>query len=845
MFHRFINKSTILFRYFVSCILCANWSLLCFAESQFAPGENFVEEVILKDLPISTAITFASNDKAFLAIKTGVVRVVNDGVLLSAPFIDLSAEVNKVTDRGLLGIAVDPSFPQKPFIYLSYVYDPPGMATDSSNPRVIRIVRVTADAAQDYNVALAGSLEVIVGKNSTAANTAPPVPLGDPNIPERASCMTGLTMDGAPIEDCIACDATSHTAGTLIFGKNRVLYASLGDGADYNGPTRVALRTQNIDSLSGRVLRIDPDTGAGLPDNPWYDPANPNSNRSRVWSYGFRNPFRITLHPNTSDVYTGDVGSSYYEEINAGKGLNFGWPCYEGGFTLRSQQEGEATASMEQVGYRSHPRTVEFCRTMYSKGQEFVRKPLFTYRHPYDAQGKDLGASVTGLAFYAGTVYPAKYRGALFFADYAQKWIKYLTFDSSGRPTVNSFAVEAGSNLGAVELLSGPDQNIYAVYIDLKTRTSQVRRFRSVGGGNTPPVVRATVSPLFGAAPLVISAVASNSFDPDGQKLSFEWDFGDGTKSSEPIAQHVYTKAGTYPVTITVRETTAPFESSSDSFEVRSGMAKPIAKIVRPLASTIFEIGKPIAFEGRDESVGSPPSSLRWAILQIHNQHTHLVTEVDGPTGSFIPTEHSDNTRYQLCLEASRGEGVTDQSCIELNPRTSPYIFDSMPQGATISYLDEDLDIITPYRASPIVGSAQSIRAAAVHAGRSFAMWSDGLRSAVRSFSVTAQPATLTALYNNLPPAAKLTLVGLLRSTKRRTALFDASGSKDPEGDGLSYSWRFSDGTRYKTPTVRKTFKADGTYKLTLQVSDSLGARTTVTRRVVVSARRGIRIPRR
>jgi glucose/arabinose dehydrogenase len=829
----------------ISALTLSGWfQSSCSAQSEFAPGENFVEEVFLKDLPISTAIAFGPGNKAFLALKAGIVRVVDKGVLQTTPFIDLAPEVNRATDRGLLGLAVDPSFPQKPFIYLSYVYDPPGMSQDTSDPRVIRIVRITADAAQDYNVALPGSLEVIVGSNSTAENIAPPVPTGDLNIPERASCMTGLTMDGAPIEDCIACDATSHTAGTLIFGGNRTLYASLGDGADYNGPTRVGLRTQNLDSLSGRVLRINPDTGAGLPDNPWYDPAKPKSNRSRVWSYGFRNPFRITLHPSTSDVYIGDVGTSYYEEINAGKGLNFGWPCYEGGFTLRSQQEGEATASMEQVGYRAHPRTVEFCRVMYGQGQEAVRKPLFNYRHPYDENGRDLGASVTGLAFYSGTAYPTKYQGALFFADYAQKWIKYLTFDSNGRPTVNPFAVESGSNLGAVELLSGPDRSIYAVYIDLKSRTSQVRRFRWVGAGNTPPIVKASLTPLFGSVPLVVSAVASNSYDPDGQKLSYEWDFGDGTKSSEAIAEHVYTKPGTYAVKITVRETTAPFASSTDTFEVRSGLNKPIATILLPLPLATFEIGKPVLFEGRDDSGSSPPSSLHWAILQIHNQHTHLVTEFDGAKGSFIPTEHSDNTRYQLCLEASRGEGVTDQSCLEIKPRTTPYIFDSFPQGATISYLDEELDAVTPYRAMPIVGSIQSIRAATVYAGRSFAGWRDGIRSAVRTFPVGKDSSVFTATYENLQPRVKVSLATMLHNRKRRSAFFDASGSSDPEAEALRFVWRFSDGTRYNTPTIRKSFKREGTYRVILTVSDALGAQSTVSRKVLVSTRRGVRFVR-
>jgi glucose/arabinose dehydrogenase len=809
------------------------------SQSEFAPGENFVEEVVLRDLPISTAMAFATPDRAYLALKVGIIRVVDKGKLLTTPFIDLQSITNKQTDRGLLGIAVDPSFPAKPFIYISYVFDPPGAVADSAEPRVIQIARLTADASKDYTVALPDSLEVIVGKNSTLANMAPPVPPGDLNIPERASCMTGLNMDGTPIEDCIACDSTSHTAGTLIFGPNRILFASLGDGADYSGPNRVGLRTQNLDSLSGRVLRINPDTGEGLADNPWFDPNSPSSNRSRTWAYGFRNPFRITLHPKSGDAFFGDVGTSYYEEINNGKGLNFGWPCYEGGFTDRAQQEGEATASVRQVGYRSHPRTIDFCNDMYAKGQEIVRKPLFNYRHPYDETGKDLGASITGLAFYEGTVYAEKYRGALFFADYAQKFIRYLTFDSNGRPTAHNFATEVGSNLGAVELFSGPDKNIYAVYLDLKTRTSQVRRFKAVGSGNSSPVVKASVSPTSGDVPLVVNARASASYDPDGQSLTFLWDFGDGNTATDADVNHVYTRVGTYTVKVTVTETSAPFASSSDTFTVRAGMNAPIARIITPQVGNLFEIGKEIQFSGEAITEFPERLSLSWSILQIHNQHTHLVSEIDGAAGRFIPTEHSDNTAYELCLVASIGDGLADQKCVKLPPRVSPYIFSSEPSGATISYLDEEQDVVAPYIARPIVGSEQSIRAPGIYAGRSFVGWSDGYLNPVRTFLTKSSSETLTAVYRNSPPRVEFAPVISKRSKGRRYVTIDASSSRDPEGEKLTYLWKFSDGKRYRTSSVRRSFVRDRRLKLSVTVKDPVGGSVEVKKTVLVSMRRG------
>ena len=834
-------------REYLSLFLVAlSWVLslrdVAFAQSQFAPGEDFYEEVVLKDLPISTAIAFAPNNRAYIALKVGIVKTVQDGIVLSESFIDLSAIVNKVTDRGLLGLAVDPDFPSKPYLYLSYVYDPPGVLPDVGDPRLIQIARVTADAAKDYRVALPDSLEVLVGKNSVEGAMAPPVPLGDPNIPERASCMTDLTMDSDPIEDCIPNDYTSHSAGTLLFGTGRVLFASIGDGADYTQPTRVALRTQNLDSLSGRVLRINPDTGDGIPGNPWFDPSRPRANRSRVWMYGFRNPFRITVNPSNQQVFVGDVGTSYYEEINVGKGLNFGWPCYEGGFTERSQLEGEATTSKQQVGYSVDPRTVDFCSKMYAEGQGAVRKPIYTYRHPYDETGKDLGASVTGLAFYSGDSYPQKYKGSLFFADYAQKFIKYLTFDNTGRPTIHDFALEAGSNLGAVQLTVGPDTNLYATYIDLKMRTSQVRRFRAKTAIDSPPVVRASIAPSFGDVPLVVTGDASQSFDVDGGDLAFSWDFGDGTVYTGAQAQHVYSRPGTYTVRVTVSELGASYQQSSEVFTVRAGARKPIADIVSPPEGSTYRIGVPISLEGSVEAAGNPNVTSSWTILQIHNEHTHLVNEISAQRGLVVPEEHSDNTSYELCFVVSAGQGLEDQKCRRILPETSAYLFASSPPGASIVYLDEDKEVVAPYQANPIVGSSQSIIASQFHAGRTFIGWSDGLKMLARSFIALSQPQSLTALYQNLAPVAVISRPIALRGARERSRgqfVFDASGSIDPEGEALTYAWRFSDGGRMTGVLAKKSFKAAGRYRVRLTVRDALGASSTARSSLTVRSKRG------
>lgn len=798
--------------------LSALWSDVAQGESEFAAGERFVEDTVIEGIPISTAVAFAPDSRMFIALKDGGVRVVSNGVLLPTPFIDLSAIVNKATDRGLLGIAVDPKFPQKPYVYLSYVWDPPGFTRDAKDSRLIRVVRYVADAEQSYNVAVAESEEVILGRNSRPEFIAPPPAI---TYPERASCMTGLTMAGTPIRDCIACDSLSHTSGTLMFSPEGYLLASFGDGANYDYPSQVAFNAQNLDAMSGRIVRVDPETGDGVPGNPYFDPADPGSNRSKVWSLGYRNPFRFTINPKNGQVYAGDVGTSYYEEINAGKGGNFGWPCYEGGFTDRAQQEGQATISERQVGFKRAPATIDFCNAMYARGPSEVLAPLFNYRHPYDANGKDLGASITGVAFYSGTSYPDKYRGALFFADYARLFIKYLTFDGNGMPTVHEFAKEVGSNLGAVQLITGPDTNVYAVYLDLKTRTGGVRRFRPIIGANNPPLARASVNPLSGATPLVVSFSSVGSSDPDGQPIEFQWDFGDGESSTEQNPVHVYTRVGTFTAKLTVKESTSPFATTSKSFVIRTGVLPPVAFIDAPDPSVRFEIGKVVHFSGR--TTPATDVTMSWSILQRHNLHEHLVSEVAGASGSFVPEEHCDNCSYELCLMAQGQGGLIDQKCLPVPPRTADYTFASVPPGAPITYIDEEKEVLAPYVAKPIVGSRQTISAALSANGRSFSHWADGLRDHVRMFVVGPDAATFTALYVNAQPKAR---VGLVRTrvVKGRTVTFDASQSTDPEGEPLRFTWAFSDRKIMRGPVVKRTFRRSGPYRLTLVVRDRVGA---------------------
>lgn len=794
------------------------------AQSEFTTADKFIEDVVIEQLPIATTFAFAPDNKIFIALKDGVVRVVEDGSLLSTPFVDISSETNRNTDRGLLGLAIDPDFPTRPFVYLLYVYDPPGMTADTAEPRVIRLVRVVADANKGYNVALPESTQVILGKNSLPQWIAAPFDKNSGIIPEPASCMSGLNIDGTPVEDCLPADAKSHSAGTLMFGRDRSLYVSLGDGSNYDGANRPALRAQMLDSLAGKVLRIDPNTGHGLSGNPFYDAGRPASNRSRVWAYGLRNPFRITLNPATGQVYSGDVGSSSWEEVNAGKGANFGWPCYEGGVSpLSDALESGDTVSLQNSSYGSFSRTRDLCRQLYQQGEGAVRSPLFSYAHIY-VDGKDSGGSTTGVAFYSGRAYPPRYRGSLFIADYALRWLRFLTFDELGKASVNDFAKEVGSGLGIVDLHSGPDTNVYALYLDLKSRRSQLRRFRFLGDSNTPPRVLLSASPDAGSIPLAVAFRSDGTFDPDGQELSYRWDFGDGASSVERHPMHLFQKVGTFEVKLTVTEASTPFASSSKRITIRTGVTPPKARIDLPVIGSTFTVGDTIRFAGRalfEGQSSSPEATLSWAVIQHHNDHTHLEKEISGPEGAFVAEEHADNSWYEVCLAVSAGEGLEDQSCREIFPQRSQRTFTSEPTGAKITYVEEQTEVLAPHTVNPIVGSRRTIIAERLHADRSFIGWSDGVLDAQRSFLVDSASAEYRALYDNLSPMAAIRASSPIQAN--RTVRFDGTASSDPERALLRYYWDLGDGQTAEGSVIEHSYARPGVYRVVLVVEDKLG----------------------
>lgn len=382
---------------------------------------GFVQTTVVRGLTLPTSFTRLPDGRFLIGEKAGLVKLARPGGGPPRVVLDLRREVDDWSDRGILDIEASPDFKATGYVYLLYSYDDPRDKPDSDGIRTARVSRMTMVG----NKISKKSEKVIVG-----------------------SISTGSCNDHPPGSDCIPVDY-SHSGGAIRFAPDGTLFISTGDGSgEEKNYIKDALRVQNLDSLAGKILHVTRD-GKGLPDNPFWT-GNANTARSKVWAYGLRNPFRFNFEAGTNKIFLGDVGSTFWEEVDVvdKPGENFGWPCYEG--TSQSPLYKRQAA----------------CRKLYAKGMDAVKFPLVKYPR----------ATVIGGAFYTGSTWPSQFHNAYIYGDWERSWIKYLTRSSDTYDTTpKDLAAQAA---GPVELEFGPDGNLYYVALNL----GEVRRISFRGG---------------------------------------------------------------------------------------------------------------------------------------------------------------------------------------------------------------------------------------------------------------------------------------------------------------------------------------------------------------------------
>jgi glucose/arabinose dehydrogenase len=236
--------------------------------------------------------------KLFVLEQAGVIRTIQDGVLLPEPFLDIRDRVGSGgNEQGLLGISFHPQFIKNGYFYVNY--------TDKQGNTMI----ARFSAIQDSNLNLKAdpaSERIILQVDQPHAN---------------------------------------HNGGQLVFDPDGYLWIGLGDGGGQGDPNG---KGQSSQTLLGKILRIDVDHGSPYvipPDNPY---AN-GGGLPEIWAIGLRNPWRFSFDRLTGDLFIGDVGQDSWEEIDylpagyVSTPVNFGWNRREGSHPYSDQANANNT----------------------------------------------------------------------------------------------------------------------------------------------------------------------------------------------------------------------------------------------------------------------------------------------------------------------------------------------------------------------------------------------------------------------------------------------------------------------------------------------------------------------
>ena len=377
-----------------------------FSDADVAPSSGSITVTRITDqldLPVFAMSAPGAPNHLFVVEKdTGDIEILNlaNGALADTPFLNIDqTTISTGGEQGLLGFAFAPDYAESGKVYVDL--------TNGAGDLEIR--EYTRDEANPNQVD-PDSMRIIL------------------QIPH-------------PVED-------NHNGGWIGFGPDDMLYITTGDGGGGGDPGNDA---QRLDSLLGKVLRIDP-SGDDFAGNDLRNYAIPDGNpfagagdgeADEIWHYGLRNPFRMSFDRETGDMWIGDVGQNQWEEIDFAEagvgGINFGWNVMEGDHVFNDDTPGNP-----------------------EPGDPVLVGPLVEYEH---ISGPFGGNVVTGGYVYRG---PGGGQGLYFFADFGSDnlWT-VVQADGEGVDFINRNSQLVGPNAGQFRNISSfaedADGNLYGL----------------------------------------------------------------------------------------------------------------------------------------------------------------------------------------------------------------------------------------------------------------------------------------------------------------------------------------------------------------------------------------------
>jgi glucose/arabinose dehydrogenase len=592
--------------------------------------------------PMTLAV--APDGRVYYTERTGEVRVwtPETGRVIDAAVLP----VDTTAENGLLGIALDPHFPDTGYVYLYHSEPVPEPPPASGPPGENVLSRFTAQ--DDGRLDPASRVDLL-------------------RVPSERECC--------------------HEGGSLAFAPDGTLYLSTGVNTNPCDSAGVAplderpgrerynsQRTaQNPFDLRGKVLRINPD--GSIPAGNMFPPSG-SAGRPEIYTMGSRNPFRTTVDPDTGRLYWGEVGPDAvsegiggprgYDEINFADGPgNYGWPhCIAQNLPYNDLDF--ATGSV--VGAFTCDDTLP---------------ALLAYDY-LTVTEKALGnaielenGTITGRTAIAGTVYrrpapdapfvlPAPFRDVLLMTDWTRDVIAavHLTPDDRLARVVRLLPWEKFRR--PIDLEVGPDGALYVLEYGTgyfgDNSDAAVSRIEYSDTGGLSPLAVITATPTGGPAPLTVELSGAGSRAPGlGDAIArYRWTFdGKGRVDTRtPTLRHTFRKNGVFPVTLTVT-TRSGKRGLPATQDIVVGNTPPVVTIDAPADGTSVAAGALVTLVGHatDAEDGELPCSrLEWDIRRGHNAHSH----------PWLFLRYGCSTIVQAAEIADHGSGSGFSLAIEL-----------------------------------------------------------------------------------------------------------------------------------------------------------------------------------
>ncbi len=617
--------------------------------------ENFSLEQLSDGWNLPLALKFDEHGNLYVGEKDGIIWRLEDGQKISPPLLDISDEVGGYGDHGLLGFELHPNFHENGYLYLYYVADRYHMlfegtpeydenASLNSQATIVRVTRFQADASTNYTTVDKSNRRYLIGEDfEDGIPVLHDVHAGGTIVYADDGTLLLGTGDGSTWEDYYVGD------GPPFFGAH--VTQALTDGIIEDYEDVGSFRAQLTNSLSGKILRIDAETGNGLSSNPWFDPANPRAPQSRVWSKGMRNPYRSILRKGTGSndpdlglpgsLYVGDVGDLSYEELNVvvRKGQNFGWPLYEGVYahdTLAGISPLNETVPNDLYQEGDCDQPFHSFADLIKLPQ--VPDPVFT--NPCNPS-IGIPDEHTAVMTFPEIIFrhwrpDPDFDGGVYFpilqdnGQYDQVRITSPECpipnpeaDCAGNSTIpagfyqnDQFPAEYHDNLFIADYVQGW---IVAAEFDLNDKITELKPFfrdtsfisdvkispvdgclyfldyqyglkRICYGANLPPISMASASEYYGPSPLTVDFSSEGSRDPQEEAITFLWDFGNGNTSTEPNPSTTFTADDTGPqsYTVTLTVTDASDKSTSTELLISLNNTPPQVEITSPIDGYLF-----------------------------------------------------------------------------------------------------------------------------------------------------------------------------------------------------------------------------------------------------------------